>query len=43
VAVVTRSEPDWTTTARDVTEIAVLADERVMRWRALRCTSAASR
>jgi len=34
VAVVTRSEPDWTTTARDVTEIAVLADERVMRWRA---------
>jgi DEAD/DEAH box helicase domain-containing protein len=36
VAVVTRAEPDWTTTAREVTEIAVLTDDRVMHWGAAR-------
>ena len=32
VATVTAAEPDWTTTARDVTDIRVLAAERSERW-----------
>jgi DEAD/DEAH box helicase domain-containing protein len=36
VAVVSRAEPDWTTTAREITEITVLTDERCMRWGAAR-------
>ena len=32
VAMVVRDDPDWTTTARDVTEIRVLATDRTERW-----------
>jgi DEAD/DEAH box helicase domain-containing protein len=36
VAVVNRAEPDWTTTARELTEITVLSTDRAMDWGAAR-------